>query len=104
MASLQGAGENQAAMLTQLLGPLISQAFGNQASPTLRSLLAGKPLSVVSPSTSIVDAGAVMAESKKAALVVDDGEIVGIFCFKDMMSRLYDCARCNDPKSSVRVA
>ena len=88
MASLQGAGGGQAAMLTQLLGPLMAQAFGNQSSPTLRSLLAGKPLSVVAPSTSVFDTGSVMAEARKAALVVDNGALVGIFGFKDMMSRV----------------
>ena len=29
----------------------------------------------------------VMAEARKAALVVDEGELVGIFGFKDMMTR-----------------
>ena len=37
MAALQGAGGQQAAMLTQLLGPLMAQAFGNKGSPTLRT-------------------------------------------------------------------
>jgi len=87
MASLQGAGGAQAEMLTQLLGGLMSQAFGGKTSPTLRSLLAGKPATVVSPGTNLRDAGMVMAEARKAALVVDEGELVGIFGFKDMMSR-----------------
>ena len=87
MAALQGAGGQQAAMLTQLLGPLMSQAFGGKASPTLRSLLAGKPATIVSPSASLKKTSIAMAEAKKAALVVDKGELVGIFGFKDMMSR-----------------
>ena len=87
MASLQGAGNAQSEMLTQLLGGLVSQAFGGKSSPTLRSLLAGKPATVVSPGTNLRDAGMVMAEARKAALVVDEGELVGIFGFKDMMSR-----------------
>jgi signal-transduction protein with cAMP-binding, CBS, and nucleotidyltransferase domain len=37
----QGAQGAQAAALQALLGPLMAQAFGNQSSPTLRSLLAG---------------------------------------------------------------
>jgi CBS domain-containing protein len=86
-AGLQGAGGAQAAALQALLGPLMAQAFGNQASPSLRSLLAGKPATVVSPTTSIKDAGMLMAERRKAALVVEDGELVGIFGFKDMMTR-----------------
>lgn len=87
MATLQGAGGQQAAMLTQLLGPLMSQAFGGKASPTLRSLLAGKPATIVSPETSLRKTAVAMAEVKKAALIVDDGKLVGIFGFKDMMSR-----------------
>jgi CBS domain-containing protein len=87
MATLQGAGGQQAAMLTQLLAPLMAQAFGGKASPTLRSILAGKPATIVSPSTSLRDTAAVMSEAKKAALVVDKGQLVGIFGFKDMMSR-----------------
>ena len=87
MASLQGAGGAQAEMLTQLLGGLVSQAFGGKTSPTLRSLLAGKPATVVSPGTNLRDAGMMMAEARKAALVVDEGELVGIFGFKDMMTR-----------------
>ncbi|KAG7356863.1 cystathionine beta synthase domain containing protein [Nitzschia inconspicua] len=84
----QGVNSSQAAVLQALLGPLMTQAFGTQSSPTLRSLLAGKPKTVVSPSASLLEAGIKMAESKKAALVVEDGRLVGIFGFKDMMNRV----------------
>ena len=87
MATLQGAGGQQAAMLTQLLGPLMAQAFGGKASPTLRSLLSGKPATIVTPGTSLRKTAVAMAEAKKAALVVENGRLVGIFGFKDMMSR-----------------
>eukprot|EP00980_Cylindrotheca_fusiformis_P030151 scaffold24472_cov362-Cylindrotheca_fusiformis.AAC.1 len=43
---------------------------------------------MVSPETTVRDAGMLMAERRKAALVVDDGELVGIFGFKDMMTRV----------------
>ena len=84
----QGAQGAQAAALQALLAPLMNQAFGNQASPTLRSLLAGKPSTVVQLGTSVFEAGTKMAESRKAALVVEDGNLVGIFGFKDMMTRV----------------
>jgi len=87
MASLQGAGGNQAAALQALLGPLLSQAFGGQSSPTLRTILAGKPSTIVSPRTTLQETGMMMAEARKAALVVESGRLVGIFGFKDMMSR-----------------
>jgi CBS domain-containing protein len=87
VAGLQGAGGAQAAALQALLGPLMAQAFGNQASPSLRSLLAGKPATIVRPTTSVRDAGILMAERRKAALVVEDDRLVGIFGFKDMMTR-----------------
>ncbi|KAL7538744.1 hypothetical protein ACHAXR_012350 [Thalassiosira sp. AJA248-18] len=86
-ASLGGAGGAQAAALQQLLGPLLSQAFSGKSSPTLRTVLAGKPSTIVSPTTSIQETGNKMAEARKAALVVDQGQLVGIFGFKDMMSR-----------------
>jgi signal-transduction protein with cAMP-binding, CBS, and nucleotidyltransferase domain len=87
MAAQGAHGTQAAAALQALLGPLMSQAFGSQASPSLRSLLAGKPSTVVSPDTSLLEAGCRMAESRKAALVVEDGRLVGIFGFKDMMNR-----------------
>jgi myosin heavy subunit/predicted transcriptional regulator len=87
VAGLQGAGGAQASALQALLGPLMAQAFGNQTSPTLRSLLAGKPSTIVGPESSLRDAGVLMAERRKAALVVEDGNLVGIFGFKDMMNR-----------------
>lgn len=85
--SLQGAGSANAAALQTLLGPLLAQAFGNQVSPTLRSLLSGKPNTIVQPSTNLRDVGMLMAERRKAALVVDEGRLVGIFGFKDMLTR-----------------
>jgi signal-transduction protein with cAMP-binding, CBS, and nucleotidyltransferase domain len=87
MSSLQGAGGAQSALMQQLLGPLLAQAFGGQTSPTLRSILAGKPSTVVAPSASLQEVGAIMADARKAALVVKNGKLVGIFGFKDMMSR-----------------
>jgi len=87
MASLQGVGGNQAAALQALLGPLLSQAFSGQSSPTLRTILAGKPSTIVSPRTTVQETGMMMAEARKAALVVDSGRLVGIFGFKDMMTR-----------------
>jgi signal-transduction protein with cAMP-binding, CBS, and nucleotidyltransferase domain len=87
VAGLQGAGDAQTAALQALLGPLMAQAFGGAASPKLRTLLAGKPATIVEPSTSLRDAGILMAERRKAVLVVDGNSLVGIFSFKDMMSR-----------------
>ena len=88
MASMQGAGGSQAAMLTQLLGPLMAQAFGSTTSPALRSLLGSKTVAtIVSPTSTVRETAVVMAEARKAALVVEDGELVGIFGFKDMMTR-----------------
>ena len=86
MASLQGAG-GQAAALQALLGPLLAQALGGKSSPTLRSVLAGKPSTIVSPHASVQETGMVMAEARKAALVVENNVLVGIFGFKDMMTR-----------------
>mmetsp|Transcript_29118 Transcript_29118/g.58488 ORF Transcript_29118/g.58488 Transcript_29118/m.58488 type:complete len:1958 (-) Transcript_29118:922-6795(-) len=86
MASLQGAG-GQAAALQALLAPLLAQALGGKSSPTLRSVLAGKPSTIVSPRATLQETGTMMAEARKAALVVEDNVLVGIFGFKDMMTR-----------------
>ena len=83
----QGGDLSQIQAIQGLLGHLISQAFGNKTIPTLRSLLAGKPSTIVSPNTSIRNTGIVMSDVKKAALVVDSGKLVGIFSFKDCMTR-----------------
>lgn len=87
MANLQGAGGAQTAALQALLGPLLSQAFGSSQSPTLRSLLVGRPATIADPGRNLRETGTIMAEARKAALIVDDGELVGIFGFKDMMTR-----------------
>jgi CBS domain-containing protein len=83
----QGGQGSQAAALQMLLAPLMEQAFGKKSSPTLRSLLAGKPSTIVSPQTTVLESALKMAESRKAALVVEDGELLGIFSFKDCLSR-----------------
>lgn len=84
---------NAAVALQSLLGTLMSQAAGGQAAvPTLRKLLRGKPSTIVWPSTTIRETARLMAESRHAALVVDEGgSLVGIFGFKDMMTRVIAC-------------
>ena len=86
--SQQGANEAQTAALQALLGNLVSKAFGESSIPTLRSLLAGRPTTIVSPSDNLRDVGTIMAENRKASLVVnDEGKLIGVFGFKDMMTR-----------------
>jgi len=88
VASLQNAGGgNQAAALQALLGPLLAQALGGNSSPTLRSVLAGKPSTIVSPNSTLQTVGLMMSEARKAALIVENNQLVGIFGFKDMMTR-----------------
>jgi CBS domain-containing protein len=73
---VQGAGGAQAQALQALLGQVMAQAFGNESSPTLGSLLAGKPpMTVVDPDTSLRDAALLMATHRKACLVVEDGQV-----------------------------
>merc|ERR1712183_1246798 len=88
LSSLQGLGGSQSEYLSQLLGNIISHSFGNTVSPTLRSLLSSRPTTVVSVRTSVREAGDLMAQAKKAALVEDGGKLIGIFGFKDMMTRV----------------
>jgi len=86
VSSLQDSGADQT-NLSKLLGPLMEHAFGMESSPTLRTLLVGKPLPLITPDTSILEAGIIMTDMRKAAIVVEDQELVGIVSFKDIMSR-----------------
>ena len=85
---LQGGNGANAAILQALLGPLMAQALGDKSSPSLRSVLAGKPSTVVRPSCTVLEAAERMAENRKAALIVEGGKLVGILSFKDVMSRV----------------
>ena len=90
-AALQAA--SQSVQLQALLGPLLSSLSSNDGSlktKTLRSLLARKPATIVTASTTIRQAAVKMSEARKAALIVDDSDkkkLIGIFGFKDMMTR-----------------
>ena len=64
----------------------MAQTFGYKASPSLRNLLTRAPSIIVSPHSTFNQACVLMDPAKKAALVVDNGELVIIFEFKDMMS------------------
>ena len=87
--ALQSRGGADTAALEALLFPLISKTFGTDSQiPTLRSITSNSSFAIVSPETSVFDVATVMAEKKKAALIVDDGQLIGIFGFKDMMTRV----------------
>ena len=87
-ASLAGVGGAQAAALAQLLGPLLAKAGGGSGGvPTLRTVLESVKAVIVGPGTNIRDTAIAMADARKAALVVEDEELVGIFTFKDVMNR-----------------
>jgi CBS domain-containing protein len=83
LVNLQKVGSAQSSAIQMLL----THAFRGKSSPSLRSILAGKPSTIVSPQSTLDTVGLIMAEARKAALVVEDNELVGIFGFKDMMSR-----------------
>jgi CBS domain-containing protein len=85
--ALENAGQGGAA-LKAILGPLVSQGFGNQSSRSLGSILVGTPSTIVETESSVLEAAILMAESRKAALVQENGKLVGIFGFKDMMCRV----------------
>jgi CBS domain-containing protein len=87
VASLKAGPGAHMNALQALLGPVLEQAFGNKTSPTLRSLLKGKPSTIVSPETNVREAGIIMARDDKAALVVDSGKLVGIVTVKNIMEK-----------------
>lgn len=81
------AGGAQAEAMKSLLEGLVSQAFGSQM-PILGSLVKDGKGTIVSPDTSVADAAYVMAEYQKAALVVENNVLIGVFGFKDLVTRV----------------
>lgn len=67
------------------LHAVLEKALGNSTSPTLGTLLKGKPSTIISPETTVLEAGMKMAEHKQASLICEEGKLIGIFTFKDMM-------------------
>lgn len=84
----QNVPESDAQALSKLLANVMQQAFGEESTPTLRSLLAGKPMTITCPKSSVYEASQLMTEHRKATIVVEDDKVVGIFGFKDMMKRV----------------
>lgn len=61
---------------------------------TLKDVLASKEKAkFVRPRHTVREAASVIASQKKAVLVVEEGELVGIFTPKDMMNRVITKAR-----------
>jgi CBS domain-containing protein len=101
--ALESRGGADAAALEALLYPLISKTFGRGShNPSLRSIVSDSSCAIVSPETCVIDAATVMAEKRKAALIVDDGQLIGIFGFKDMMTRVV-AAELNQSSTSVSM-
>lgn len=83
-AAQAGPGAHVNNSLLTLLGSVLEQAFGDSIAPSLRSLLANKPSTVVLPTTSIRDAAIVMSRDDTSALVVEHGQLIGIVTVKDV--------------------
>lgn len=72
---------------------LLAMAGSNEgregASKTLEDVLSSKEKAqFVRPRHTVREAASVIAAQKKAVLVVEEGELVGIFTPKDMMNRV----------------
>lgn len=68
------------------------------ASQTLADVLASKEAAqFVRPRHTVREAASVIASQKKAVLVVEEGELVGIFTPKDMMNRVISKVKQNGP-------
>ncbi|CAM9171877.1 unnamed protein product [Discosporangium mesarthrocarpum] len=80
------------------LQALLSSILPTDSKPTLGTILDSKEPAVFVKSTDSVRAGAkAIAQGRKAVLVVDRGELVGIFSEKDMLNRVI--AKELDPDS-----
>jgi signal-transduction protein with cAMP-binding, CBS, and nucleotidyltransferase domain len=83
-----GMNRTQQAAMQAMLGPLLEQMFGS-AVPTLRNILASsEQFASVSSSSTVREAATLMAETRKAVLVLEDDALVGILTPKDVMHRV----------------
>ncbi|KDO28056.1 hypothetical protein SPRG_20216 [Saprolegnia parasitica CBS 223.65] len=83
-----------------MVGSLMDKMFSS--SLTLSSLLqtdTGAPAPVVSRTTTVAEAVALMASSRKAAIVVENGRLVGVFSPKELVLRVL--ALGNDPTKTI---
>ena len=84
-----GGGAAHAEALQALLGSLMSQAFGNQTVPLLRTVLVGKIPNVVNPRTSVRDAGSKMTDNADRSTDQFDGADAVIFKVTDPNSNIH---------------
>ena len=88
LVNQHGTNGAQAAALHQLLSTLMAQAFGKESIPTLRSLLPNGPVTAIEPSATLQEVAYLMDKHRNAVLVVDNDELIGIFGYKDMLTRV----------------
>lgn len=70
----------------QMASSSIGTMMERLLSPTLDIALQGEPLPpVIDKNTNLVSVAKMMAESRKAAIVVEDSEVVGIITFKNLV-------------------
>lgn len=81
-----GLGRNLS-KLQSLLGPVLEAAFGESTVPLLGRVLEGKESNIVAKDTTVEDAAILMAKHDKAALVVEEGVLIGLVTVKDIMEQ-----------------
>jgi CBS domain-containing protein len=87
--ALHSTSDTSSLALQEILRPLLMQAFGTGPNiPTLREIVSQRECRVLTASSTALDAAVLMAETRKAVLVVDGNELVGLFTFRDLMSRV----------------
>lgn len=65
----------------------------------VKSLIAGKRLTYVAPSTTVSEAAALMTRARIGAVVVlDNGQLAGIFTERDLLDRVV--AKSKDPRNT----
>ena len=80
-----GGAKNKAQMAA--MQQLMEQMFGGSL-PTLRTIIGKEHYVSVKSTSNVREAADVMAQARKGVLIVDEGELVGIFTPKDMLSRV----------------
>ena len=78
-----GLGKQQAAAMQ-----LLFNAIFDGSMPTLSALVRRESITFVRPSTNVRETASLMAKCRKAVLIIEDDDLLGIFTPKDLLNRI----------------
>jgi signal-transduction protein with cAMP-binding, CBS, and nucleotidyltransferase domain len=104
VTAMKKAGGSKGTNKAQLaaMKAMMEQVFGNTV-PQVKTLLGNGPIQSVRSSTNVREAATIMAQTRKAVLVVDDGELVGLLTPKDVLFKIVAKGKSPDLTSVATV-